>query len=294
MPAVQSVRVIRRKIRSVNNIKKITRAMQMVSAAKLKKVQMRLMAVRPYADKIGEFMRGLGNHVRDLRHPLFMPREKVRTIGIVLISADKGLCGSFNANMMRLAGQFIGEHPGERKQVAFGKKSADFFRKRSDATVKNYTGIPTEIPFAEIRAMSRLLVGAFERGEMDEVHILYTKYVNAMTFRPSVFKFLPIEQAPVAGKTSEASLEADREVLFEPAPAKILETLIPRYVEVSFHRILLESMSSEHAARMNAMKNATDNADDLVKSLTLTYNKARQSGITKELLDIVGGAEALK
>ncbi|OHB76845.1 MAG: ATP synthase F1 subunit gamma [Planctomycetes bacterium RBG_16_59_8] len=292
MPAVQSVRTIRRKIRSVNNIKKITRAMQMVSAAKLRKVQDRLMAVRPYADKIGEFLGELVPQVRDLRYPLFVPREQVKNVAVVMIMADKGLCGSFNANLARVATNFMLERTIPIRTMAIGKKSLDFLRKRKETPFRSIVDVPTEIPFSQIREMTRSLVALFERGEVDEVFVLYTRYVNAMTFRPSIFKFLPVEPDRVKGV--EASHDEAREYIFEPGPGEILEKLIPRYVEVTFHRLLLESMSSEHAARMNAMKNATDNAEELVGDLTLTYNKARQSGITKELLDIVGGAEALK
>lgn len=288
MPAVQSIRVIRRKIRAVNNIKKITRAMQMVSAAKLKKVQERLMAIRPYSDKIDEFLKELVQQVKDLNIPMFVPREKVRAIGVVVMMAEKGLCGSFNSNMARIANHFLMEKNAPSRCVAIGKKSVEFFKKQGIKTVADYAGIPTNVPFAEIREMTHSVVDLYERGEVDEVHVLYTKYVNAITFKPSLYKFLPIEAAK--GKDGEPA----HEYIFEPKPARILERLVPRYIETTFHRLLLESMSSEHAARMNAMKNATDNAEELVESLTLTYNKARQSGITKELLDIVGGAEALK
>ena len=285
MGAVLSVRAIKRKIRAVGNIKKITRAMQMVSAAKLKKVQSRLMELRPYSDKIVEFLKGLSGQVKDLNHPLFTPRTAVKKIGIVAVLADKGLCGSYNANMMRHVQRFVDEKKKPFVPVAVGRKSVEWFRKQGVELKASYVQLPTAVPFAQIKAITRGLVEMFTSGEVDEVWLLFTRYVNAMTFKPGAVKFLPIEP-------ETAALRAEYE--FEPEPAKILEKLVPRYVEVSFHRLLLESMSSEHAARMNAMRNATDNASDLISSLTLTYNKARQAGITKELLDIVGGAEALK
>ncbi len=285
MGAVLSVRAIKRKIRAVGNIKKITRAMQMVSAAKLKKVQTRLMELRPYSDRIVEFLKGLSGKVAELHHPLFTPRRDVKRIGIVAVLADKGLCGSYNSNMMRHVQRFVDEKKKPFVPVAVGRKSVEWFRKQGVEVKASYIQLPTSVPFAQIKAMTRGLVDLFTSGEVDEVWLLFTRYVNAMTFKPGAVKFLPIE--PEAG-----TLPADYE--FEPEPGKILEKLVPRYVEVSFHRLLLESMSSEHAARMNAMRNATDNATDLISSLTLTYNKARQAGITKELLDIVGGAEALK
>ena len=287
MAAILSVRAIKRKVRSVSNIKKITRAMQMVSAAKLKKVQVRLMELRPYSDKIREFLQGLASQVKDLNYPLFLPRETVKKIAIVSVMADKGLCGSYNSNMMRFTQRFIEEQKKPFEAIAVGKKSVEWFSKNEMKLRSEYVGLPTEIPFSQIKAMTKGLVEMFLSGEVDEVHLLFTRYVNALTFKPGSVKFLPIEPEKTEKKLAH-------EYEFEPEPAAILDKLIPRYVEVSFHRLLLESMSSEHAARMNAMRNATDSASDLISSLTLLYNNARQAGITKELLDIVGGAEALK
>jgi F-type H+-transporting ATPase subunit gamma len=287
MGAVLSVRAIKRKVRSVSNIKKITRAMQMVSAAKLKKVQVRLMELRPYSDKIREFLQGLASQVKDLNYPLFQPREKVKKIAIVSVMADKGLCGSYNSNMIRFTQKFIEEQKKPFEGIAIGKKAVEWFKKSDLKLRAEYQQLPTEIPFSQIKAMTKQLVEMFVNGEVDEVHLLFTRYVNALTFKPGSVKFLPIEPEKTEKKLAH-------EYEFEPEPAAILDKLIPRYVEVSFHRLLLESMSSEHAARMNAMRNATDSASDLISTLTLQYNNARQAGITKELLDIVGGAEALK
>jgi len=286
MAAVQSARAVKRKIRAVGNIKKITRAMQMVAAAKLKKVQVRLMELRPYSDKIREFLQGLAAQVKDLDYPLFQSREKVRKIGVVAVMADKGLCGSYNANMMRYVQKFLDEQKKPYKAVAIGRKTVDWFRKQDVKLEAEYVQLPTEVPFSQIKAMTKVVVDLFLRGGCDEVYFLFTRYVNAITFKPGHVKFLPIE-AQAGGKLSH-------EYEFEPEPAKILEKLLPRYIEVSFHRLILESMSSEHAARMNAMRNATDSATDMISSLSLLYNNARQAGITKELLDIVGGAEALR
>lgn len=294
MPAVQSARALKRKIRAVGNIKKITRAMQMVSAAKLKKVQERLMAVRPYADKIREFLEGLAGQVAEMKHPLFTPREGVKSIAAVVVTSDKGLCGSYNANMFRYATKFLAERSKPAKIVAVGRKSVEHFRKQGADVRATYIQLPTEIPFSEVKKMTKQLVDLYVSREVDEVHLLFTRYVNAMTFKPGAVKFLPIEPEKRGGPLESARGKLTHEYEFEPEPARILEKLVPRYVEVTFHRLLLESMSSEHAARMNAMRNATDNATDLIDSLTLVYNKVRQAGITKELLDIVGGAEALK
>jgi F-type H+-transporting ATPase subunit gamma len=290
MPAVQSARVIKRKIRAVGNIKKITRAMQMVAAAKLKKVQARLMELRPYSDKIREFLEGLASQVKDLNYPLFQPRATVKTIGVVVLMADKGLCGSYNSNMIRFVQKFLDEKKKPYRAVAIGKKAADWFKKQNVEVKAQYVQLPADVSFSQIKSMTKELVEMFTSGEVDEVHLLFTRYVNAMTFKPGHVKFLPIE----AGASKAGDKKLSHEYDFEPEPAAILDKLIPRYVEVSFHRLLLESMSSEHAARMNAMRNATDSATDMISSLSLIYNNARQAGITKELLDIVGGAEALR
>jgi len=292
MPAILSTRAIKRKVRSVSNIKKITRAMQMVSAAKLKKVQVRLQELRPYSDKIVEFMSSLAAQVGDLKYPLFTPRAEVKKVGVVVFMADKGLCGSYNSNMARYALKFLEAKKVPYEAIAVGKKAIEGFKKLGVEPKAQYQGLPTEVPFSQIKAMARQLVDWFTSGEVDEVHLLFTRYVNAISFQPGEVKFLPIE--PPKKKAEEDGPRAAVEYEFEPEPAALLDRLTPRYVEVLFHRLLLESMSSEHAARMNAMRNATDSASDIITALTLQYNNARQAGITKELLDIVGGAEALK
>jgi len=290
MPAVLSVRVIRRKIRSIGNIKKITRAMQMVAASKLKKVQERLMAIRPYADQIARLMASLTERAPGLDDPYLRPRPEVRRVAAVIIAADKGLCGSYNANLLRYAQRFLAGQPGNPHLTLIGRKAVDAYRRAGIVPAATHVQVPIEVPFADIRAMVGPLMEAYRTGAVDAVYLLFTRYVNAVTFQPGEVRFLPV--AAPAG--ADAADPAGADLIFEPPPAEILTRLIPRYLEVAFHRYLLESMSSEYAARMNAMRNATDNATEMIDSLTLTYNKARQAGITKELLDIVGGAEALK
>src|SRR6185436_2228847 len=187
------------------------------------------------------------------------------------------LCGSYNSNMMRFAQKFIEEQKKPFEAIAVGKKSIEWFRKQEIKPRAEYQQLPTEIPFSQIKAMTKQLVDMFVKGEVDEVHLLFTRYVNAMTFKPGSVKFLPIEPEKTEKKLAH-------EYEFEPEPASILDKLIPRYVEASFHRLLLEAMSSEHAARMTAMRNATDSASASISSLTLRSHNARQAGITKELL----------
>lgn len=288
---IQNIRQIRRKIRSVNNIKKITRAMEMVSAAKLRKVQDKLYAIRPYADKMKTLLGDLTENVKDLNYPLFVPRETVKNQIVITISSDKGLCGSFNANIYRLTQRFLAENP-NTSLITIGKKITDHSAKTDANILARYMSLPVNVSFNEIRQMITPVVEAFESGKVDKVSILYTEFVNAVKYVPKIYPFLPIQQAEKKEPSKET--QSGYGYIYEPGPDVILGKLIPRYVETAFYRILLESMSSEHAARMAAMRNATDSAQELIDTLTLVYNKARQATITRELIDIVGGAEALK
>ncbi len=300
---IVSARAIRRKIRAVGNIKKITRAMEMVSAAKLKKVLSRLMAIRPYASKIQELMGNLmaGVGETDYRH-LKQP-EQVKNVAVVVLSSDKGLCGSYNTNLFRMANGFLNaEKAPSVKLLTIGRKARDFYKRERWPVMGSHLGLPVEPTFGQIREILRDLTAAFEKGEIDVIQIAFTEFVNAVRYTPKVIQFLPItgprvserEKKKSHAEAAGRSKTAAPEYIYEPEPKKILGTLIPRYVEITFYSILLETMASEHAARMSAMRNASDNAQELIDDLTLVYNKARQSSITKELLDIVGGAEALK
>lgn len=300
--AAAGIKQIRRKIRAVANIRKITRAMQMVSAAKLRKVQDRLLSIRPYARKMTEMLQGLQSSLGSVNTPLFQVRDPIRSIAYVVITGDKGLCGAYNANLLRLAEREIKGSAAKSSLVTIGRKANDYFRKTSTPILDSLQGLPTEPTFPQIRQVTRLLVKKFIDGEIDEVKLVYTEFVNAVTFRPRVKRFIPIAPETTAvlpGKSGAAATTVKAPVsavpyIFEPAPDKILELLLPKYVDIAFYATLLESLSSEHAARMNSMRNATDNAKELGDQLTLEYNKARQAAITRELLDIVGGAEALK
>jgi len=316
MAKVVNPRVVKRKIRATQNLKKITKAMEMVSGAKLRKSQGRLTAIRPYSDTLKELLTDLFARAQNVDVPMLKPRPRVRKVAYVVVSADKGLCGAYNANVLRLAWKVVSADP---RAVVYtvGKKSADLFKKRGIEPVKHWQGMPADLGFARVREITETVIGAYRREEVDEVHLLYTEFVNAVTFRPRLLKFLPFDTA-TAGLTAEGGPKGKDEkdkaekaaekakdqdaaggagktagYIFEPGPVEILGQLIPRYVEVLFYRLLLEALASEHAARMQAMHAATDNASDVIADLTLAYNKARQGSITKELLDIIGGAEAL-
>jgi len=306
-----SLRDIKRKIRVVKNISQITQAMKMVAAAKLRRVQERVQRGKPYSETMTELMGMLAPNVREFRHPLLEVRP-VGAVGIVVIAADKGLCGSYNSNLLRLAHQFIDRKTREMDAAAgaagrqpvrvltVGRKATDYFTKRGYPVVANFPSLGVESPYEQVRAASNAITGMFLTEQVDEVYIIYTEFISAISQRPLTIKFLPIE--PPAAETADgaeagagaAGVRGDLEFIFEPAAPELLAVLLPRFVETRVYQLLLEATASEFGARMTAMTNATKNAGEQIESLTLLANRTRQAGITKELLDIVGGAEALK
>ncbi|MEK7448229.1 MAG: ATP synthase F1 subunit gamma [Planctomycetota bacterium] len=321
-------RKIKRKIRSVNNIKKITQAMQMVSAAKLKKIQGKLLAIRPYASKLQAIMDNLLTYLppEAITHPLLKTRlpgsehretsgASQKTIVAVIMASDKGLCGSYNNNLLRTAGNFIKENMSSViKIIALGRKAGDYFKKQSALggleILTAHTQLSTDVNFRSVKNIIAPVLRQYESQILDEVWLIYSEFINPMVQKPRVTRFLPLlTPEEIISRQKMGQSEADNQsltksaagqeslpygYLFEPEPKIILDLVVPRYIEVVFYRIVLESMASEQAARMMAMRNATDNAEEVIEDLTLTFNKARQSGITKELLDIVGGAEAMR
>ncbi|MCS6860767.1 MAG: ATP synthase F1 subunit gamma [Abditibacteriales bacterium] len=289
-----SLRDIRRKIRTVNNIKQITQAMKMVAAARLKKVQDRVTAGKPYAEKLQELMGYLAPHVTQIQHPLLEVRP-IQATGVVVIAGDKGLCGSYNNNIIRRAQQFLnGLTVSEKLLITIGRKSTEFFRKRGYRVHASFPQIGVDAPYAEIKRIADAITGLYLSQTVDEVYIAYTEFVSSLQQRPQVIKFLPIEPPQTETTAGRGTPEGALEYIFEPPAPELLATLLPRYVEQRIYHLLLESVASEFGARMTAMTNATDNAGELIKELTLAANKARQASITKELLEVVSGAEALK
>lgn len=280
------MRDIRQRIKVVRNIQKITNAMKMVAAARLKKAQYRAMASRPYSDTMSQMMENLAVVAATVDHPLLRvrPEEKV---GVIVIGADRGLAGSYNSNVMRAAMSFLTDKDKENiRLILLGKKAMDFFRRRGYPITASLQAPTSDVGFAEIRPIATKARELFESEEVDSVYIIYSQFVTAMTQRPTIIKLLPIE--PAAGE-----MEPSGEFIFEPSAAELFGKLLPRYVDTQIYRALVEGVASEHGARMTAMTAATNNASDMIDNLTLTYNKARQAAITKELLEIVGGAEAL-
>ena len=291
-----TIRQLRRRIQSVKNTARITHALELVAASKMRRAQERALQSRPYSEKLETVLRGLAGVLAQMGrlegiHPLMTPRP-VQTVGVLHITPDRGLCGGLNANLNRSAGTFIASLDHPSAIVAVGKKGRDFFVRARQNVVAEFTELgdyPTPLQTAPI---AHLIVEDFLAGVVDEVYVSYARFINTVTQRPVVQKLLPIE--PPAAVSEEEAEQFRLDYIFEPSPKAVFERLLPRYVEMQIYHAVLESAASEQSARMVAMKNATDNANELVRELTLTYNKARQEQITKELLDIVGGASAIQ
>lgn len=285
-----SAREIRRRIRSVRNTSQITKAMEMVSAAKLRRAQAAVLASRPYAEQLRELIATLGSAVGqgDEVHPL-LERRPVREAALVLVTPDRGLTGAMVGNVLRAGATYVQERGGNPTIINVGRKGRDWMIRRGRNVVAEFTGLdrPT---VDDIQPIARIITERFISGAVDEVSIIYARFHSTTNQRPVRVQILPVEppEASAEGQSRYANF------LFEPSPAEVLAAILPRYVEVQLYQALLESLASEHAARMIAMHNATENARDIVKSLTLSYNKARQAGITKEILEISSGAEALR
>jgi F-type H+-transporting ATPase subunit gamma len=279
---------IRRRIRSVKNTQQITKAMKMVSAAKLRRAQERVMSARPYAQKILSVLNSLVTRSEDQTHPLLEDRSRER-IQVVVITADKGLCGAFNSNIIKAAQNFIGEN--RHRQLTLncvGRKGRDFFRKGSLPLVHESVNIFARLDYLHAKQISSTLMEEFSNEEVDAVYLVYNEFKSVIQQRIVVEQLLPIQKLAAS---EEASLIG---YIYEQPPGEIFSSLIPKHVEVQVYRALLESAAAEHGARMTAMDAATNNAVDLIDSLTLTMNRARQAGITKEIIEIVGGAAALE
>jgi F-type H+-transporting ATPase subunit gamma len=290
-----STRDIRRRIKSVKNTSQITKAMQMVAASKMRKAQQAAIAGRPYATLMNEVLAEVTYHAGDFNHPL-LERRAGGKVGVVIVSTDKGLCGALNSNLMREAAQFDKNHT---LFISAGRKASQFVArtKRQLAAEFSYKDAPL---FSEARAISKFAQDLFLRKEVDRIEILFTNFISTLNQKPEVRTFLPVGEikgltAGVDGHDStEALLKGATEFLFEPGPEQVLGGLLPHYLNFQVYQILLEAKASEHSARMVAMKNATDNAKQLIKDLTLEYNKLRQSNITRELLEITSAAMALE
>lgn len=285
-----TMRDIRRRIRTVRNIQQITKAMKMVATARLQKAEAKAAAARPYSDEMVAVMRHLSASARgEIEHPLLAVREPVNTAYLV-ITSDRGMAGSYNTNVIRRVVEITKTLDLDHlKLITVGKRGRGFFAKRGFEIAADFPMASSEVSFADARAISRSLIAMFESGEVDAVKVIYTRFASAM--RQYVTE-LPL--LPAIPPSLEEERETVEEYLFEPEPEVLLGRLLPRYVDNQVYRAMIESLASEHGARMTAMTSATDNAGEMIDRLTLEFNRARQSAITTELTEIVSGAEALK
>ncbi|MGH2520932.1 MAG: ATP synthase F1 subunit gamma [Anaerolineales bacterium] len=298
MPSLRSMRL---RMRSVRNISQVTRALEAVSASKVRWAQQAVMATRPYATKAFQVLQHLGLQPGSAAslHPLLQKRETVRNIVVVLITSDRGLAGAYNTNMVRAAMEFVRGQAAPVSFVAVGKKGRDLLLRRRQRLIGEFINLPGNPTFNDVSAIGQMAVEEFLSGRADEVHLAYTNYINTLRQEPCTRLLLPLlaeseqarETSGVSGLATERSGPAAA-YIYEPSQEGLLDVIVPRFTALQVYHAILEAMASEHSARMVAMRNATDNAKDLLNGLQLTYNKARQLSITSDILDIVGGVEA--
>lgn len=290
-----SLKDIRKRIASVKNTQKITSAMKMVSAAKLRRAQEAAERARPYANRMNEVIGGLARRVDPSAHPLLEQRAVQDKALLIVISSNRGLCGGYNANIFRTTERFVRdrEHAGVQfKVVTVGRKAAVFYRNHRLEVVENFTDVIGAVSYAKAKKIARFAVDGFIAGDYDNVYIVYNNFISAINYQTLVEPLLPLTLEDIEG--GEDVAESFSEYVFEPDEATLLSQMLPAHVEIKILHALLEAEASEHGARMTSMDNATNNAVEMIDSLTLQYNRARQAYITKELVEIVSGAEALE
>lgn len=282
-----NLRGIRNKIRAIGNIRQITKAMKMAAAARLRRSQGRMEAARPYAAKMYELVGTLAPVMKDADHPLLIPRP-LKTMGVVVIAGDKGLCGSFNSNVLKAAAQFIAAQTVPVELITVGNKAATFFTRRGRKPRLAVGTLPLKGAYAHAHDLAMQLIALYRAGAVDAVTLVYARFVSNISQRPETLPLLPI--APPADATTTLS----GDMIFEPAREEMLAQLLPLYLDTVVFAKLLESLTGEFAARMAAMTAATDNAGEIIDRLTMTYNRARQTAITTQIIEVTTGAEALR
>jgi len=287
-----SLKAIRKRISSVKSTQQITRAMQMVAAAKLRRAQDAATQARPYAEKLSEQLSGVAARIPDTStNPLLAVRDEEKTIDLILVTSDRGLCGGYNANLLRTCEEFLATKKDATVRItAVGGKGASYFRKRGVALHETHTGLSAGPDHPLAMQLGHRVSRDYAKGETDAVYVLYSKFQSALTQVPAAERLLPVSDS-ATGSEDEAGLV---DYIYEPDPATLLERLLAQYINTLIYRSFLEANASEQAARMTAMDNATSNASDMMDRLTLQMNRARQAAITTELMEIVSGAEALK
>lgn len=284
-----NIRDLRRRIKSIKSTQQITKAMKAVSAAKMRRAQDSVVAARPYAKRLIGVLGRVASVTSGVRHPLLEVREP-KKIAYVVITADRGLCGGFNANVIRKAFMEVRDIS-DVSLICVGRKARDYFRKRGYKIAQQYVGLGENINAGQAREIAQYIISKYSEGEFDAVYVVYSEFVNVLMQRPIVVKLLPAEP-PKAGEGEKAAGKVD--YIFEPSAEEVMASLLPKYVTNTVFQGLLESKAGEHSARMTAMDNATKNASDMIARLTLSMNRARQAAITKEISEIVGGAAALE
>jgi F-type H+-transporting ATPase subunit gamma len=282
---------IRSKIASIKNTQKITRAMEMVAASKMRKTQERMRASKPYANKIYEVVKHVGRAHAEYCHP-FMIHRPVKAVGLIIVTSDRGLCGGLNVNLFRDTLHAIKDWRAqgyEIKLCVIGRKGQAFFKRVGGKVLASIDHLGDAPGVNDLIGTVKVMLDAFEQGELDALHVVYNEFINTMTQKPSVKQLLPLPLADEDGNT----MGHHWDYIYEPDPKDLLDELLSRYIELQVYQAVVENIACEQAAKMIAMKSATDNAGDLIKSFQLAYNKARQAAITQELAEIVGGADAL-
>ncbi len=289
-----TLRDIRKRLKAIQSTKKITAAMKMVAAAKMRKVQDRMLNFRPYASRMGTVLTDLASVAERELHPLLALRMK-KNVEVIVITSDKGLCGAFNTNILKAANNYINglkkEGVGINLSVV-GRKARDFFKRRNIPMRNAWLGFSGRISYVNAQEIAGNIIEGYTGETFDEVVVIYNEFKSMIAQKVTIMKLLPVGVIEGEASRKESSMTAD--YLYEPSRAAIFERLLPKYIEIQFYRALLESSAAEEAARMAAMENATKNCSELITKITLLANKVRQASITKELMDIVGGVEALK
>ncbi|MCL4464807.1 MAG: ATP synthase F1 subunit gamma [Chloroflexi bacterium] len=285
-----SLRQIRRRIRSVKGTAQLTRAMQLVAASKMRRAQAQVVAARPYAEKISQVIADVASQTvtpeGGALHPLLARRAHPQRVELLIVSSDRGMAGGLNTNLIRAAAQQISQEPAPVVATAIGRKGRDWLLRTGRELRAEFIGIGDRPAYLDIVPVARVVMDDFINGYVDRVDLVYTRFVNTLVQRPIVRRLLPVEPA-------EADRQRAIEYIYEPSPEQVLAELLPRFVEVEIYEALLEATASFHSAQMVAMRSATDNANEIVNELTLMYNQARQTSITTELIDIVGGSAGI-
>jgi F-type H+-transporting ATPase subunit gamma len=290
-----NLRDIKKRIGSVQSTRQITRTMEMVATAKIKKAQERIEAARPYALAMMELLGNVRRYASGASHPLLAEREDRRRVIVIAVTSDRGLAGALNSNILRMTEKYLNEMNAagvETELITVGKKAVAYFLYRGVTPLQAYRDISDKPTFADAKSIANLVVGPYERAEIDEVSIIFNRFVNVAEQSPESHRLLPIQVTTLDEAADAADVSA--EYIFEPGAEEVLGDLLPTYVEALIYRALMESAAAEHGARRKAMKSATDNATEMIGTLTRSYNRARQAAITTEISEIVGGAAALE